>query len=461
MNLLRWYQKLPIWAQHMSVSAYGLRLKQQRFGDQFLRERALLRQIDHSNARLSEEVANYRMARVIREAFTFVPHYRDLAARLRIRAEDVSARNIAELPILSKEEVRADPRRFVSERISSRDRRKIFTSGTTGSPLEVTCTTAAIQENYAHFARFLGWHGVTPFDKNATFAGRPLVPIDQRAPPYWRRNIAMSNYQYSSYHLSPATAAEYLAHLKETRPTYIDSYPSSIFMLAKCALAESWTPPNGLKVIVTSSETLEEEHRHLIGRAFGCQVRDQYGSAEMVAFLGECSHGRYHAFPEFGHVEIIPRPWQCSEEGAGELVATGFINLAMPLIRYATGDEAFPSESECECGRVGKTFSRIGGRKDDVILSPDGMSVGRLDPVFKGASGVIECQIEQINLDRLLLRVVLASGHTSESLEPIIEGLRMRWSRVGDIDVRIVDSIPRGANGKFRACVGMRGIAPT
>ena len=94
------------------------------------------------------------------------------------------------------------------------------------------------------------------------------------------------------------------------------------------------------------------------------------------------------------------------------------------------------------------------GRNDDVVVTPEGRVVGRLDHVFKGVPGVRECQIAQTAPDRLELRVV----RRCQQLEAVAALLRQNTrERVGDgmtVDVVRVEAIPRTTRGKFKGWSG-------
>jgi phenylacetate-CoA ligase len=126
----------------------------------------------------------------------------------------------------------------------------------------------------------------------------------------------------------------------------------------------------------------------------------------------------------------------------------------MPLIRYDVGDRVAlaPPGEKCPCGRTLPILLSVEGRSDDVILTPDGRRIGRLDPVFKGNLPMREAQIIQESLDLIRVLVVPAREFTVRHEQELIAAVR---ERVGNIKVRVerVDGIPRTANGKFRAVI--------
>ena len=196
--------------------------------------------------------------------------------------------------------------------------------------------------------------------------------------------------------------------------------------------------------MLTNAEPLLDHQRVVVAEAFGCPVRDTYGLAELVAGASECEAGTLHLWPEVGYVECLD----------GDLVATGLLNHAMPLVRYRVGDRlAGPVHWQaCACGRGLPTLPRVEGRDDDVVVTPDGRRLGRLDPVFKADLPLVEAQIVQDRPDRLRLRVVPARPLTDDDRRALIRRVR---DHVGDMEVVVEeeDRIERDAAGKFRAVV--------
>jgi phenylacetate-CoA ligase len=225
-----------------------------------------------------------------------------------------------------------------------------------------------------------------------------------------------------------------------------------LFELAQTALD---TNHRGIKlaVSITNAEPVFDYQREAIEEAFACELRETYGMAEIVAAASECRSGRMHLWPEVGLVELLERE---SSNGhiSGELVCTGLLNADMPLIRYRTGDSGvLPADHEqCMCGRTLPTIEKIEGRMDDLLYTPDGRRIGRLDPVFKKGIPIREAQVVQETLNRLRVRFVPAAEYTIDAGLRLIERLQ---ARVGNMDIVLeeVDRVPRTSNGKFRAVV--------
>ncbi len=94
--------------------------------------------------------------------------------------------------------------------------------------------------------------------------------------------------------------------------------------------------------------------KEYVEKIFNTKVFSFYGHSERLVIAGECEYStEYHVEPLYGYCEIIDEQGAASQ--FGEIVATGFLNNDMPLIRYKTGDMASWSQTPtCKCGRCYK-----------------------------------------------------------------------------------------------------------
>jgi phenylacetate-CoA ligase len=357
---------------------------------------------------------------------------------------------MARLPSITKADVREGGKSLVSEK----KRGPMFsgsTSGTTGAPLSLYQDLHAINRENAFISRQLTWAGLRRGNRRAWMRGDMIVPAAQERPPYWRVNRAENMLMLSSYHLSEPAAPAYLDALAGFDPVVIQAYPSSIGFLAAWMLSTGVRYcGSSLRGIVTSSETLSEIQRLEIESAFTCRVFDWYGQFERVAAIGTCERGRHHLLTDYSYVEMLP-----AEGGLFELVGTGFNNPSMPLIRYRCGDlvRPAPAGERCACGRSFPLIEEVAGRIDDPIKLLDGRSVGRLDHLFKGVEGILEAQIRQDRLDTLTMLVVASATFSERTRDTLESNARHRLGDGIALEVRVVDSIPRTRNGKFKGVV--------
>ena len=415
---------------------------------------AVAERINESQWWTEQELRDFqlrKLRKIVESAARDVPYYRHRYRPLGLNFDEMEIPQVvAKLPLIGKSDVREGGKSLLSEK----RRGPLFsgsTSGTTGAPLSLYQDLAAVNRENAFITRQLAWAGLRRGDRRAWMRGDMIVPATQEKPPYWRMNWAENMLMLSSYHLSESAARAYVDSLCGFDPVVIQAYPSSIGFLATWMLSAGLRyGGHSLRGIVTSSETLSDARRREIESAFGCRVFDWYGQFERVAAIGTCEQGRHHLLSDYSYVEMLP-----ADDGLFELVGTGFNNASMPLIRYRCGDFVRPAPAtvRCPCGRSFPVIEQILGRVDDSIKLPDGRSVGRLDHLFKGVEGILEAQIRQDRLDAMAMLIVPSPTFNDRTRETLQSNVRYRLGdRIG-LEIRLVDSIPRTRNGKFKGVV--------
>jgi phenylacetate-CoA ligase len=432
-SVLRAYHQSPPAIRSAVASLNGWRLRSWRYGPETdrLLEEALSRE------RWSEEKwkqwQNDLLARVLHRAATQVPYYREQWNERRRQGDKSSWEYLENWPILEKESLRQNPKAFLADGCDSRRMFRVHTSGTTGTPLDVWYSKTTVRAWYALFeARCRNWHGVSRHDRWAILGGRLVVPFSTKRPPFWVWNHPLNQLYMSSYHLEPDLIPHYLDALSRYRIRYLLGYTSSLYQLAVEALARRRTIP--MKVVVTNAEPIYEYQRKKIEEAFQCPVRETYGVAEIAVAASECTEGHLHSWEDVSKVEVYADSTSLSSNGSGDVIATGLVNFDMPLIRYRVGDRVAKkaSNGHCSCGRTLPTFASVEGRRDDLLVTPDGRRIGRLDPVFKSNIPIREAQIIQEEIDLVRIRYVPTAEFTANDGQIIADRLR---DRMGDVRV--------------------------
>jgi len=449
------YHRMPAWMQDAAASVRGWQLERWRYGAEtdWLVEEAQER--ESWTAERWKSWQEERLARLLDRAAKRVPYYRAMWAERRVRGDKGSWERLENWPVLEKEEVRRQPEAFLAEDCDPRRMFETHTSGTSGTPLKLWQSRRTLREWYALFeARWRRWHGVSRRDRWAILGGQLVVPVERREPPFWVHNRPMRQLYLSSYHLGPDFVPSYVEELRRFRPVYLWGYSSALCTLAQECIRLGVRDLR-YRVVLTNAEPLFGFQREAMEKAFDAPVRETYGMSEMAAAAGECEEGRMHWFPDAGVVEVL----DADESGAGDLVATGLMNGDMPLIRYRVGDRVKPAApgARCECGRGLPLLDRIEGRLDDVIVTPDGRRVGRMDPVFKADLSIREAQIVQEEVDLVLVRVVPGVEFGERQKEELKQRVRLRLGEQVRVEVERVKEIERTANGKFRAVVSKIG----
>jgi phenylacetate-CoA ligase len=264
----------------------------------------------------------------------------------------------------------------------------------------------------------------------------------------------MKELHLSTYHLTAETAKYYIEVMKKYKVKALVGYPSSVYPVARVCLDCGIN--FRLQSVLLTSETLIPPHKKTIIKAFNCKLFDFYGNAERVCYIFTCEHGNYHIVPEYGLTELIPA--QDNEGGHCNIVATGFWNLTMPLIRYDTGDMVIKSDQTCMCQRAFPVIKSIIGRQGDVIKTPSGRELGasivtHLVYVICGANYFVESQIIQDGLDHITIEYVPSSNFSEQYLEEF--RIRLAKYLPGDLkfSLKKINAVQRTSSGKIKPIV--------
>ncbi len=350
---------------------------------------------------------------------------------------------LAKLPILSKQEVRDNLETMRNDAHGERTITRA-TGGTTGTSLVFPATVSAERRQWATWWRYRRWHGLGFETWCGYIAQNPVVPAARQRGPYHRLNYAGRQIIFSPDHLGPETAGDYLDVLRRRKVPWLHGFPSNMGLLAALKLSKNLPDLSDLRVVTVGAESLLEQQKQVIEKAFGVPVRQHYGLAEAVANFSQCEEGQLHVDEDFSHVEFLK-----NEAGHFAIIGTGFTNPAFPLFRYDTGDTASLAGA-CACGRHWRTVAEIDGRKEDFVILPSGARVGRLDKIFRDMLSVREAQVHQQALDRVVIRVVTTADFSAADEASIVKTAQKRFGTGVAVRVEKTDKIARSRGGKLR-----------
>lgn len=459
------YPFLPVQLQNVAVSTQGWIFRRQRYSGEF---RSKLAEVVKNASRSKEESSAFQFASLaafLKHAADTSDFYRERFRGIGFGSSDLrSLADLRNIPILEKNDLRtqtAEIRSIVCEHSAVIN---VHTSGTSGSPIHVAYTPDDMRMRMAFLHRMLLRHGVSPMARSVRFSGRTLFPQASKNNIFWRHNWPMNQLLMSSYNLHPDRMDTYVDRIARFKPELIDGYPSSIYVIARHINATGQRGRILPKVVMTTAETLEDHQRAEISDAFGgCRVANQYASSEGAPFITEDEYGDLVVNTDTGVFEYVkPGTDEIAADGElAELLVTSFTTHAYPLIRYRIGDAVLLPEKPRLARSWGMPIvERIVGRQEDILFTSERGYVGRLDPIFKKSpSTIVESQIVQTAQDAITLRVVpdLDAGYDDSHLEGVLHEIRARLGNV-TITIEKHGRLPRGANGKFRAVIGLGNV---
>lgn len=352
-------------------------------------------------------------------------------------------------PILNKDDIRKNVGSFISDLHRKSSLIKVSSSGTTGTPMVFYFDRKSYSRWFAiYYYNLLVKNRINlRTDLWANIGGRVICDPAQKKPPFWIHNYPMKQIYMSSYHLSNGNLKQYIQKLEKSGVKYIVGYPSSINELALWVLRNKYDLKLNLKSVFTNAEPLTSIQRGNIMQAFKCKVIQTYGSSEFALAASESEEGQMEIWAQTGVLEVS----NPDEAGVGDFLMTGLVNKAMPLIRYRVGDSGKIEAND----PIPVFISKIEGRTDDLIHSPSGKVIGRLDPIFKKEFKIREAQVVQIEKDRLIFKIVKDIGYSKIDEEQLAIEARNRLGNEFEIDFEYVPYIEKTKNGKFRAVVSL------
>lgn len=341
-----------------------------------------------------------------------------------------------QLPVITKADIRENEAGILTKPL--RLVKKAYTSGTSGSPLNLYRSAGSILKENAYNWWYRTNCGIT--------IGEPFVSmrgvLDNSTMQYF--NKPENTLYLSSYLMSKDTIVEYAKLLNSFKPKAIFAFPSSLFTLAN--LLEEAGLTATIPLLFTSSETLYPFQREKIEHTFGGRVYDRYSTGERTILLHECKHGNYHEAPKYGLSEYL-------DKGKG-VITTSFINKAFPLIKYQIDDTFRFMDAPCACGKsIG--ISSIEGRVDDVVLLKDGTRIGRLGVAFQGIPHLRYAQIVQENVEGIKVNMVTGPSFKKTDEDLLEKKLRQRLNDSIEIGFNQVEEqdIVKSRSGKFKLVI--------
>ena len=420
----------------------------------------------------SHEISSARIARtlsaLLRFASLHVAYYRDVFHRSGVDpAASVPATVLAALPILTKLDLRDHCSSLIADGVVPGERGTCWTqsSGTTARPTKVL-----------HSARSLGAFGHLKqreyrwfrLDPSGTFAwlrlptqlprradGEKLGPGDSLSFDCWPN---MQNFRTGPFVaanlLTPVE--DLLVWLTRASPDYLMTYAQSLEKFAFAAEGQ-WTSKS-LKAFISISEQLTSGMRTRVERTFGLPVHQNYGLNEIGLVAIRCEAGRYHVHTEHCLVEIVnERGRPCAPGETGRIIVTALNNLAMPLIRYDTGDLAVAVDGKCSCNRTLAAFGEIVGRYARVAYLPPGTiesvlalreTIEKMPPHL--TRDFREFQIHQFADRTMELRIVIRAPLPEEFYTRVQAAWATATESAGpELAVRPVRELSRLPGGKF------------
>ena len=417
-----------------------------------------------------ERFQQERLRKIVAYAYENVELYNRKWRRAGVRPDDVhTTADLKRLPITTKDDLRlSPPGDILSREFRSADCYEITTSGSTGSPIRLRLDEdKALIDIALSVPKYLaGMPPVTALAAIRDFVLRRdisfMAIVVKKEYLYHRIFWTMKHSVVDALDTPDA----HIQQINRKRPRCLYAYPSVIRNICVRAREKgiAMHPPH---LIVVAGEVVDGHLRNLVGRTFGVDVLDAYGSTETGHIAAECTkHEGMHILDVKVLVELLDNEGRDVPAGvAGRVVVTDLFSKATPIIRYdGLGDYAVRKEEPCSCGRPQPLLARVEGRTVDTITLPDGDVVHpyHLTLALEDVPHLSKFQIRQERPDYLRVLLVkdkLPEAQTLSFAEDGAVGRQIldRFNKIlrtrMRIDLVTVEDIPRPPGSRKYATV--------
>ena len=375
------------------------------------------------------------------------PYYSKIFKENEFEIEDLN--NFNKLPFTNKKDILKNPEDFHNPIYTGA---LVYgrTSGSTGVALPLRYDTFWDQWNQASQLRGRSWWNVFPGTRELDIWGRPFD--NPKAEKKERLKLWLMNRKMiSCFRLTDNHLDDIIDELIKFNPEVIYSYTTGVGRFAEylCDKYGDQSPVRPRVVIITS-ETLFEQHRQAIKKAFGLEPCNEYGAAECGLIAFQCPAGGLHLYIDRVKVEIVDP----DEKGYGRVIVTSLMNQAMPILRYELGDLGRLMEEKCSCGRTLPLFELAGARVSEMIVTPRGTAASSTFFAYMAKSliphGLRQFRAIQKRIDLMHLQLVHKHPGDAE-IEEIIR--KQVTEFLGDdvaVEFEYLEEILPDKSGKLR-----------
>ncbi len=407
-----------------------------------------------------DQINAYQWGRIItllEHAFRTVPFYQRWSKENQATVADFRGWNdFRRLPIIDRSHLDADLADFTSSEFAVHRGAPAQTSGSTGRSLHFYRSWAtesmrrAVQ--WRHFNQ-IGYEFKQPrVSLNVPFVGDEadllyrFDPID---------NLVMLNGRF----LDEQSVTAVYDVITRFNPRLFYGHPTALAVLGKC-MEKRGLPPLSLPAVYVYSEVLGDATLSTIRRWIGANVYDHFGNRENSVSASQLKCGNYHINSEFVYTELVESSEQFAGTRLGRVVGTNLVNYAMPLIRYDSRDLGSHLGNCNRCLIRHPIISFVGGREKNFLISRRGLLHCQYDDFLHKQKITMpeDIQVEQVDLDTLILRMVPGSAYLRERDEAtLVDQLKAATRNLFTIRVEYVDFIAPSAGFKKSKVVSRLG----
>jgi Coenzyme F390 synthetase len=400
-----------------------------------------------------EEHQLARLQKIVKYAYEHTIYYRRVMSERGLTPDSIkNLKDIEKLPVLTKKIIQDHGDELLSDEYKKSDLIQDASGGSTGKPTVFYKDLDRHNIRRADQIRHDRWSGWDLGKRSALIWGaqRDLKSIQSTKEHVISRYIAR-HWELDAFEMTNEKMASFVQELEAIRPTMILGYANALYTFAIYVLNNFPNHKIKLQGIISSAETLSQEKRQVIERAFSCKVLNRYGSREVGLIASECKdQSGLHINADNLLVEVTAGEVSLPVGERGDIVVTDFLNMGMPFIRYRLEDVGFMSKDKCDCGRSLPLLGAVEGRTGDFFISESGTMIHGeyFTHLFYGIEKINQFQLIQHDLQTVELKIV-STDSSLLSLEPIVAKIKSMLGSNISVDIVFQKEIPTPKSGKF------------
>lgn len=393
-----------------------------------------------------------KLKKLLKHAGQHVPYYQALFARIGFDPEQMtSVKDLQRIPVITKQDILTEKEKFIAANHRAFHPLEKRTSGTTGTPLTFLLDRKTEIARLASILRCYSWAGYLP--------GRKVFSLQEGRSfesGGIEKSVLQRKIKTGAAALTRKNAVKLHRMLFQFKPDIYIVYPNALIHFIRLGidnLRRIHTP----KAVISGGENLNRTQREFIEGHLHCNVFDFYGNEESVVQGMQDKFGNKYLMEDFGIHEILDesshKPVRPGESGM--LVGTSLNNYSMPFIRYQIGDrirtlDAATARKPTKSGIKLPRFSKLQGRKNDIVHTPDGRQISLVDNILHlDIQGIVCSQLVQEDLHTLTLKVVAGNGFDTGCFSRIKKEMASRIGKNMQYAFEIVDELESTAAGKI------------
>lgn len=398
-----------------------------------------------------------KLRHVISYAYNYVPFYHEKFRKARLAPHDIKTiEDLNKLPIVRKDEMRLEnPSRLVSVEFNIKKLKSLRTSGSTGQPFVTYLRGQEDDWRKAIYMRANISCGQKPRDRWVVITSphhfKDTTDIQRRLGFYAQTCVCLFS-----------NIDEQIRLINEAKPDILDGYSGSLLLLAKEVDSRKLKTIRP-RIIFGTADVIDATSRTFLEKVFEAPYYDQFGCAEVDRTAWQCPEKvGYHMDVDSVITQFVDgEGHEVSAGERGDIVYTSLFNYAMPFIRYAVGDVGTPSDEECPCGRMFPLMKIVEGRRDSLLLLPDGRVLSPMSiriAISRFFEKIVQYRVVQKKLDLLQIyikkkdNIVDEETMKTELVRHIERVLHINRSEI-TVEVKFVDEMPLKKTGKLMAVV--------